>query len=357
MTARQLKRIFQKGECLSLETMRLYHDGKLSKKSVHEVEKHMIECGLCAAALEGLTPKRVIEVNRLAAHIERRLAVYMNTPPHVTFFRRFGFAMITGAMLLTSGSLYWYFSQQENKADLIATNVTVLPSEEPVVHQPLAENMQVVPDLPAENEMVAVPEQIKSVPEPTLQVNNEKKETAAEITEVEPLPAGTDQQEQEALAVAPELPGEPPAGSNTRAAVNNLPIRVKAVQVYPAVTHSDKKPKTTSKGGQLQRSTGSDASFKQDQMPTYPGGTEALRAYILANFKPTAADRSRIARYSTGVIFTVNARTGAVSNAQLTFHISPEVDAEILRIISTMPEWNPGKKRGEVDVMLGITLE
>src|ERR1041384_7094841 len=103
MTAKELKRIFQKGECLTLDVMRLYNEKKLNKKSMHEVEKHLLECGLCAAAVDGLNPKRINEVNKLAEHIQRRLAVYMNTPPRVPFFRRFGFAIISALLLLGGG--------------------------------------------------------------------------------------------------------------------------------------------------------------------------------------------------------------------------------------------------------------
>src|SRR5665213_3395222 len=103
MTAKELKRIFQKGECLSLDTMRLYNEGKLNKKSMHEVEKHLLECGLCAGAVDGINQKRLSEVNKLTEHIQRRLAVYMNTPPSVSFFRRFGFTIIAALILLAGG--------------------------------------------------------------------------------------------------------------------------------------------------------------------------------------------------------------------------------------------------------------
>ena len=56
-------------------------------------------------------------------------------------------------------------------------------------------------------------------------------------------------------------------------------------------------------------------------------------------------------------MFQVNAKTGEVTSASLSVPVSVLTDAELLRVIEAMPNWNPGKKRGSVDVMLGITFE
>ena len=150
---------------------------------------------------------------------------------------------------------------------------------------------------------------------------------------------------------------EPPGGASSRTASSNQPLRIKHVTIYPPVTHNESKSAKPSKGGQISRNGGGDANFQLDEMPVYPGGNAALQAYILDNFKPVTIDRNKVTRFSTGVLFTVNAKTGTVSSPELSFSISPEVDAELLRIINAMPDWNPGKKRGEVDVMIGITFE
>jgi hypothetical protein len=33
------------------------------------------------------------------------------------------------------------------------------------------------------------------------------------------------------------------------------------------------------------------------------------------------------------------------------------VDKELLRVINSLPNYTPGKKRGEVEVVIGITFE
>jgi hypothetical protein len=117
MTANELKRIFQKGECLSLDTMKLYAEGKLEKKSAHVVEEHLLECGLCAGAMEGLNSRRIAEVTKLSTHIQKRLSVYLNNPPKIPFFRRYGFTIIAGFLLLGGGSTAVYLATKKSGAD------------------------------------------------------------------------------------------------------------------------------------------------------------------------------------------------------------------------------------------------
>lgn len=360
MTAKELKRIFQKGECLSLDTMRLYIDGKLNKKSMHEVEKHLIECGLCTAAMDGLTPRRMAEINKLSSHIERRLAVYMNTPPSVPFFRRYAGSIAAGILLIGAGFTWWYFAHDSSKEknhlnDTAAVSGNTLNVSQPEIKPELVTNTQQQTD-PANSNPGT--DQVK---------NTSADFTSPDLRTAKTQPSDPNQQNQTLpqnnTPPAPDNKTNPDPNSqaatsspNTRNA--NQPVRVKSVIVYAPVTHNENKGGTkTAKGGQINKSGGSTASFQLDEMPTYPGGDAALRAYIMNNFKPVTIDRSKVSKLSTGVLFIVNAKTGSISAPELSFSISPEVDAELLRVIKAMPNWNPGKKRGELDIMLGITFE
>ena len=48
------KNIFVPSGCISVEQLFNYQNKKLSKKEMHEVEKHLLDCQLCSDALEGL---------------------------------------------------------------------------------------------------------------------------------------------------------------------------------------------------------------------------------------------------------------------------------------------------------------
>ncbi|HET6991785.1 MAG TPA: hypothetical protein VFJ43_10695 [Bacteroidia bacterium] len=360
MTAKELKRIFSKGECLSLDAMRLYNDGKLNKKSMHEVEKHLLECSLCSGAVDGLNTKRIAEVNKLSEHIQRRLAVYMNTPPRVSFFQRFGLFIIGGILLLGVGGTWLYLSQQRKENNQQITDSTKATGERQIqsFDQPNATTVS----LPDNNQNVNAP--VVNTNEAEKNTGEKKPGNSSEKTEKYPaeLPRQSDNTsltvKQEPVSQTPATsPDQFSSGPTTKSADSNSPVRVKSVLVYPPVTHNDKQTRKQSKDGQLGESGGSGASFEMDEMPFYPGGNDALRTYIINNFKPTTVDRSKLTRFATGVMFVVNSKTGAISSPELSFGISPEIDKELLRVISTMPNWSPGKKRGEVDIMVGITFE
>jgi hypothetical protein len=353
MTQKELKRIFSKGECLSLDALRLYNDGKLAKKSMHEVEMHLLECNLCSGAVDGLNTKRIAEVNKLSEHIQRRLAVYMNTPPRVPFMRRFGLLLISGFLLLGIGGTCLYFSQERK-------------NEQPILKDSSATNNQ--KNLPSSGQEspnalnVSEPQTIVSS-DPSFSNQKTADQKTTTQSKIENLPADLPGQpktftvNQETASTTTSAPSnENPTGPTTRS--ENSPVRVKSVLIYPPITHNDKQVRKEAKDGQLGKPSGnSSATFELDEMPSYPGGNDALRNYILSNFKPTMADREKLTRFATGIRFIVNSKTGAISAPEMSFSISQDIDKELMRVINSLPNYTPGKKRGEVEVMIGITFE
>jgi hypothetical protein len=353
MTHKELKRIFSKGECLSLDALRLYNDGKLNKKSMHEVEMHLLECNLCSGAVDGLNSKRIAEVNKLSEHIQRRLAVYMNTPPPVPIMRRFGLLIVSGLLLLGVGGTCIYLAQDKKEQQPVLTDSSATNTPKNSSTGQSDNNAMLV----SSQSPVTIP----------LVPGNEKtqeQETGTQ-TKIENLPADLPGQQKTftvkeegttTATITPASSGQNLTGNTTR--TENSPVRVKSVQIYPAVTHNDKQTRKDAKDGQLGKPSGNSSSgFELDEMPFYPGGNDALRNYIISNFKPTAADREKLTRFATGIRFIVNSKTGAITAPEISFSISPEIDKELLRVINSLPNYTPGKKRGEVEVMIGITFE
>jgi hypothetical protein len=356
MSQKELKQIFHRGNCLSLETMRLYNEGTLSHKATHEVEKHLLECALCSSAIEGLNKTRISDVSRISDNINKRLAVYMNTPPQTPILSRFGVAMIVSSIVIALGITIWWLSSGDEtpKQDLADTGAVIRyqppssASSTPVNSNPNSSERSQVSG--------AVSVQEPSTPAVVVFPTSGTQSGLQSIPDDDKTPA-----------VSPELqnndpvaPAPPPAqDDNSRVAQTDQYLRIKSVVIYPPTTHTEKKPRDNggSGNGQLDRSSNTKGEFELDEMPTYPGGNEALRNYILTNYQPQKEDKDNLKRKSTGVMFQVNAKTGAVSGAALSFPISPLTDAELLRVMSAMPAWNPGKKRGTVDVMVGITFE
>ena len=87
------------------------------------------------------------------------------------------------------------------------------------------------------------------------------------------------------------------------------------------------------------------ASNRPDKSPEYPGGPNALGAFFQENIKyPEAA---RVKGISGNVL--LNAQVGA--DGQLTGFsvaqpLSPECDAEALRVANLLPPWHPARRKG-----------
>ena len=84
-----------------------------------------------------------------------------------------------------------------------------------------------------------------------------------------------------------------------------------------------------------------------DAMPEYPGGPNEMMRYIQENIKyPQSAIDNKI-EGRVFVTFVVE-KDGSISNAAVMRGIDKECDAEALRVVSSMPKWNPGQHKGEV---------
>ena len=95
-----------------------------------------------------------------------------------------------------------------------------------------------------------------------------------------------------------------------------------------------------------------------EQMPSFPGGKDALNQFLSSNIKyPVEAEEKGI---QGRVICTfIVERDGSISDAKPAISVDPLLDKEALRVISSMPKWNPGKQRGSavrVKYILPITF-
>lgn len=93
--------------------------------------------------------------------------------------------------------------------------------------------------------------------------------------------------------------------------------------------------------------------------PKFPGGDAALLEWVKKNIRyPVAAkQKGDIGRITISFIIDKN---GQVINGRIEKGISPELDAEALRIISIMPNWEPGIQNNlkvKVRFMMPITFK
>ena len=79
--------------------------------------------------------------------------------------------------------------------------------------------------------------------------------------------------------------------------------------------------------------------------PEFPGGMEALYNYLAQNIKyPTLARETGI----TGKVYVsfVVERDGSIANLKVERDIGGGCGQEAVRVLQSMPKWNPGKQKG-----------
>lgn len=82
-----------------------------------------------------------------------------------------------------------------------------------------------------------------------------------------------------------------------------------------------------------------------EQNPTFPGGLEKMYAFLGRNIKYPAAAKKANIQGTVLAKFTVT-QEGKIKDLRIVKSLSPETDAETLRIIKTMPDWKPGLQNG-----------
>ena len=82
-----------------------------------------------------------------------------------------------------------------------------------------------------------------------------------------------------------------------------------------------------------------------EQMPMYPGGDGALMGYLRDNIKyPTVAAENGV--QGRVVVGFVVERDGSITDVKILRGVDPSLDREAMRVVKSMPRWNPGKQNG-----------
>lgn len=93
-----------------------------------------------------------------------------------------------------------------------------------------------------------------------------------------------------------------------------------------------------------------------EQQPEFPGGMDAMYKYIAENISyPTEAREN----HKEGRVFLkfIVSSTGTVSNIQILKGVGHGCDEEAVRVVATMPKWNPGVQNGKpVDVYFNMPI-
>lgn len=85
------------------------------------------------------------------------------------------------------------------------------------------------------------------------------------------------------------------------------------------------------------------AANRPDRAPVYPGGAQELGLFFLNNIKYPEAARVKNLSGTVLVTATVNV-DGSVSDPKVAQSLSPECDAEALRVVPLLTGWQPAMR-------------
>ena len=81
-----------------------------------------------------------------------------------------------------------------------------------------------------------------------------------------------------------------------------------------------------------------------EQMPSFPGGVEALMQYISENLRYPNTEEDVTGRV---VISLIVEKDGSLSDFKVVRSLDPVFDEEALRVVRSMPRWTPGTQNGK----------
>ncbi len=173
------------------------------------------------------------------------------------------------------------------------------------------------------------------------------------------------------------------AKGNSDTTMNNAPVTshmdtASGMNTTPSTSAAGQKPgaNTAMKKGTKGKWTvgsvhtkGSTSSMKPDKngvyesaevQPMYPGGSDALQAYVNQNIEYPQAAIDNNSAGTVDVQFVVD-ENGKVSDVKTTgSSTDKDLAAEATRVVSKMPQWTPGKVKGKnvkTRVVLPITYQ
>lgn len=93
-----------------------------------------------------------------------------------------------------------------------------------------------------------------------------------------------------------------------------------------------------------------------EEMPSFPGGAGALFNWLDNNIQYPETAKEMGVQGRVTVIFIVE-KDGSISNAKVSRSLDKDLDNEALRLVKSMPKWNPGKQNGkEVRVRYSVPV-
>ena len=106
--------------------------------------------------------------------------------------------------------------------------------------------------------------------------------------------------------------------------------------------------------GEVENSDFVDVYTIVEQMPEFPGGSEKLMEFVISNTQYPQEAKEKGVQGRVLVTFVVDT-DGSITDVKVMKGIGSGCDEEAVRVVKSMPKWQPGRQRGEV-VKVAFTL-
>lgn len=148
-----------------------------------------------------------------------------------------------------------------------------------------------------------------------------------------------------AMAGQPQNAAEQPA-----AATSDAKKEEKAPEAKKDEAKANKDAGTTTYGAEpkkeVKKPQDDNIYSSADQMPSFPGGEGAMMRYLSSHVRyPGAAQENNI--QGRVVVQFVVKRNGEVGQVKVVRSVDPDLDREAVRVVKSMPKFNPGRKDGQ----------
>ena len=230
------------------------------------------------------------------------------------------------------------FSKYLTRATIIGTSIFALLLGGSFAFTKLsqeAREREVLVDLSATNLDEEKPEEVIEVPEelppPPLE------EPPPEVAEIKFLPPEPKKDEEVKIEEPP-----PPAEKIEVAAISNKNVEGEAVKNVFAPPPPPKEVAVV----KVEKAAEEEIFIGVEQQPEFPGGESEMRKFLGKNVQyPAAATRANVSGRVT-VQFVVE-KDGSIGAVKVLKGIGFGCDEEAIRVVKSMPKWNPGKQNGK----------
>ena len=168
-----------------------------------------------------------------------------------------------------------------------------------------------------------------------------------EVVVAEPAASSPAVADQPLTAQATPEPAAPAVSAVSEQVTPAAPVK-ETPQATPAPAKTEKPAAQTTQSTATKEDVSADNTVRDvvEQMPSFPGGKEAMMSYVSRSIKyPTVAEEN--GTQGLVIVSFVVEKDGSISGAKVIRSVDPSLDKEALRIIRSMPRWTPGKQDGK----------